>query len=426
MSATELARYVKYSDVSKIIPKVRMYSKISACDTDSYINHEQFMQVIKFIYEDVRISIKNYDPDDYIEIQDTIRDCIPNKPEYNPRWTYDGIYGEPSIVTPNAIYDVKITNRFGSIRSHSIIQGLIYVCLSRQLNLGHTHIGLILPVQCKIMSYDISKWNHKPFWNVILSSVSLMQDRCDLYPDPVTQIYHMSLIEQLVGYSVDKDCLMNFINESETPFQICTNCIEDGLGEVILKSKTKVFVHSPLSINLSNPKVKNMYECRCLTNLLTSGEEYGVNGVVVHCGKGRNEQNSAKIMKYRIDWILDKIDIETCYLLIETSSGQGNEILCSPESFSDFYMSLEHKDKCKICVDTCHVFAAGYDPMFFIEYLVERNIPIGLIHFNDSKHPKGCRKDRHAAYGDGYVGDESLMNVINWAHENGISCVREY
>ena len=88
---------------------------------------------------------------------------------------------------------------------------------------------------------------------------------------------------------------------------------------------------------------------------------------------------------------------------------------------------MEEKKVLRLCIDTCHVFAAGYRPMKFIETIV-KEFGVGsirLIHFNDSKDPCGCRVDHHAKVGQGYIGMLNLLEVLKFANLNSIDCVVE-
>src|SRR5690606_19056907 len=98
-----------------------------------------------------------------------------------------------------------------------------------------------------------------------------------------------------------------------------------------------------------------------------------------------------------------------------------------PEELIEFYNNIpeQYRNKMKICVDTCHVFAAGFQPLDFINVLISNNIPIGLIHFNDSKLDFGCKKDRHEEIGKGYIGLNNLIEVARFALDNNIDLVKE-
>ena len=114
-------------------------------------------------------------------------------------------------------------------------------------------------------------------------------------------------------------------------------------------------------------------------------------------------------------------------ILIETSTGQGSEICYKIEDLAHFYRKiLTHrndkvKNRIKICVDTCHIFCAGYDirnKNTIEQYLDNFNELIGLeniklIHLNDSKNDIGSNVDRHENLGFGYIGCKSLIYFIN-------------
>ena len=76
-------------------------------------------------------------------------------------------------------------------------------------------------------------------------------------------------------------------------------------------------------------------------------------------------------------------------------------------------------DHMGVCLDTCHVWDGGYDIVDHLdEVLTEFDRVIGLsrlkaVHLNDSKNPLGARKDRHARIGEGYIGQEALIRVVN-------------
>jgi len=106
-------------------------------------------------------------------------------------------------------------------------------------------------------------------------------------------------------------------------------------------------------------------------------------------------------------------------VLLETMSGKGSEIGCSFAELAEIIDAAELKDKLGICLDTCHVFAAGYDIVNNLDGLfAEFDRVIGLsrlkaVHLNDSLMPFASHKDRHAKIGGGYIGREALFRFIN-------------
>ena len=105
-------------------------------------------------------------------------------------------------------------------------------------------------------------------------------------------------------------------------------------------------------------------------------------------------------------------------LLIETMSGQGSEIGRSFEEIAELLHRAE-KEHIGVCLDTCHVFQAGYDIVNDLDGVLERfDAVIGLdklrfLHINDSVFPLGAHKDRHAAIGRGCIGFPALYRLVH-------------
>lgn len=106
-------------------------------------------------------------------------------------------------------------------------------------------------------------------------------------------------------------------------------------------------------------------------------------------------------------------------VLLETMAGKGSEVGRSFEELAAILDKVQLQDKMGVCLDTCHIFDAGYDIVNSLdEVLTSFDKMIGLgrlkaIHLNDSLNMLGSRKDRHACIGAGNIGLEALMAVIN-------------
>ena len=109
---------------------------------------------------------------------------------------------------------------------------------------------------------------------------------------------------------------------------------------------------------------------------------------------------------------------QTTTVLLETMSGKGSEVGSHFEELRAIMDLVEKRDKLGICLDTCHVYDAGYDIVHDLDgVLDEFDRILGLellrtIHLNDSLMPFGSRKDRHAVIGEGEIGLEALLNVL--------------
>lgn len=109
----------------------------------------------------------------------------------------------------------------------------------------------------------------------------------------------------------------------------------------------------------------------------------------------------------------------TTIVLLETMAGKGTEVGRTFEEIAEIISRVELKDKMGVCLDTCHIYDAGYDIVNNLdEVLEEFDRVIGLdrlkaIHLNDSKNPFKSHKDRHEKIGEGFVGLDAITNIIN-------------
>lgn len=106
-------------------------------------------------------------------------------------------------------------------------------------------------------------------------------------------------------------------------------------------------------------------------------------------------------------------------VLLETMSGKGSEIGRNFEELREILDRVEDKEHMGVCLDTCHVWDGGYDIVNHLdEVIAQFDRVIGLdklkaIHINDSQNPLEAHKDRHARIGEGCIGEEALIRVIN-------------
>ncbi|EET59194.1 apurinic endonuclease (APN1) [Marvinbryantia formatexigens DSM 14469] len=110
---------------------------------------------------------------------------------------------------------------------------------------------------------------------------------------------------------------------------------------------------------------------------------------------------------------------QSTIVLLETMSGKGSEIGRTFEELRAILDKVELQEKMGVCLDTCHVWDGGYDIAGNLDGVLEEfDRIIGLerlcaIHLNDSMNPCGSHKDRHARIGEGQIGLEALVRVIN-------------
>ena len=177
--------------------------------------------------------------------------------------------------------------------------------------------------------------------------------------------------------------------------------------------EVELYIHAPYIINPCTDDTRSIEAL--LVGLLKAGREMGARGVVLHVGKSLalSADEAMRRMVGFCDRVLSTSGDTGCRLLIETCAGQGTEIARNLAVFGAMIrelVGLHGGDRVGACVDTCHVFAAGYD-IATLSSRVHAQIGwehVHLIHLNDSEEGCGSRKDRHASIGEGKIGAEAL------------------
>lgn len=201
-------------------------------------------------------------------------------------------------------------------------------------------------------------------------------------------------------------------------------------------SKVKIVIHAPYLLNFAHPFSKKNWGIKCLIDHLNTCNKLDAIGVVVHSGKYLDLDKSEAIenMYQNFSYVL-KNTPENTKILLETPCGQGTELGGRLEEFRIIYnkFSEEEKKRIRICVDTCHVFAAGYDlsnPDKVKTFIKNFDTLIGwkyvdLIHLNDSKTKLNSNLDRHELLDEGNIGLKGLSLIVKFAHKAGIPLILE-
>lgn len=122
---------------------------------------------------------------------------------------------------------------------------------------------------------------------------------------------------------------------------------------------------------------------------------------------------------------------QSTIVLLETMAGKGSEVGRNFGELREIIDRTQLKNKLGVCFDTCHVWDGGYDIVNGLDGVLEefdRIIGIDMlkaIHLNDSMNPCGAHKDRHAKIGDGHIGADALINVINHPRLRGLPVILE-
>lgn len=182
----------------------------------------------------------------------------------------------------------------------------------------------------------------------------------------------------------------------------------------------KLLAHAPYTMNLAAVN-EDTYEFAKMVikedvkRMDSIGVEYICFHPGSHVGSGV-EEGTRKIIEGLNQAITGD---ENITVLLETMSGKGTEIGRSFEELKAIIDGVEHNERIGVCMDTCHIFSAGYDIVNDLDgVLDEFDRVIGLdrlktIHLNDSMMPFGKNKDRHAGIGEGEIGMKALLEVVN-------------
>lgn len=382
---------------------------------------------------------------------------------YNVEYAHQELSGHPDIVTDQCILDVKNTTSFQKMSKESFLQVLAYYALNKAMNpeTPVSYIGFVLPMQRDLIVFDVSGWNSSPYLQVLISETTKLIPQVTPTEMP-TEIMQMIVAAMAAGIMPEvpvckpgghihkgkdiaktlqdfatkfpgRPCQLFLSNTHSGKRDARTATQVDSAAAVVRAHNLQFFVHAPYMINLCANECDEkgeFWQQRILNEELILASRACARAVVVHTGarKTKTEEEALTIMEHMVRTALSYAS-ESCKLLLESPCGKGSEIVTRPEELGAFFrrFSTEEKKRLGLCLDTCHVFAAGYDPLEYLKWWEQymTDIPIVLIHFNDSKTPCGSHVDRHARIGTGHIGYDKLMEVAAWAHHRGIPLVQE-
>lgn len=222
------------------------------------------------------------------------------------------------------------------------------------------------------------------------------------------------------------DCLQIFVkNQKQWQAKPLTADVIQRYKAAQRKTKIKpVVAHASYLINLASPKAElRAKSVRAVIDELQRCEALAIRGLVLHPGAHMGEGVDAGIR--RIADGLDKAHDATrgfkAQVLLETTAGQGTSIGCEIEHLGAILSAVADPDRLGICLDTCHLFAAGYDIRKPEAYertvaLLKKHVSlkrIKCVHVNDSKGDCGSRIDRHDHIGAGKIKVAGFRNLLN-------------
>src|SRR4051812_40118328 len=194
----------------------------------------------------------------------------------------------------------------------------------------------------------------------------------------------------------------------------------DGCGE----HKIAVYIHAPYLINFGSPTTATLEKSVEATRLaLARGRRIGARGVVVHAGSAvtaAHRGSAFRQVRERVLPILDELTDDHPRLLVEPTAGGGYPLAARVSDLAEYLSVLDGHPRLGVCVDTCHLHAAGHDlapPGGMRSALSKLAKTVGrgrlrLVHANDSKDPVGSGRDRHQTIGDGTIGTDPFVELF--------------
>ncbi|QIN54440.1 AP-endonuclease type 2 [Cedratvirus kamchatka] len=271
---------------------------------------------------------------------------------------------------------------------------------------------------------NLSDWSEKEFLDLYSRELAWREDDKEIVKRPFVSAYGNHLLKEVAlqpAFKSHNRASQIFISNPQGRSVINRTELErirDNLPE------EPVFCHGKYIYNLCSNET---WAIDSLKEELEACAFTGLKGCVIHCGKSKDRpyQEALLNMEQNMKKAL-QVASKECPLILETSARQGSEILSDADDLVEFYTRFPDKNKVKICVDTCHVFAAGYDPLYFISFLEEKHPgSVVLVHFNDSQEGRSSCKDRHASPGLGRIGYERMKAVYAYCSSKGIPLVHE-
>lgn len=185
-----------------------------------------------------------------------------------------------------------------------------------------------------------------------------------------------------------------------------------------------VVVHDSYLINLCSSNEDLLFKSReAFIDELLRCELLGIPYLNFHPGAhgGMGEDKGLKLIAESLNTVHQKTKDYKVSSMLEVTAGQGTSLGYSFEQIRKIIDLVDDKKRMSVCIDTAHIFAAGYDirtPEEYKKVMKEFDDIIGLnllkcFHINDSKKELGSRVDRHAHIGEGFIGKKGFTNIMN-------------
>jgi deoxyribonuclease-4 len=197
-----------------------------------------------------------------------------------------------------------------------------------------------------------------------------------------------------------------------------------------------IVAHASYLINIASPDPElRQRSLQALTEEMDRAEALDLLGLVLHPGSYTTgtEAGGLKLVSEAITKLMANRATGKAMLLLEHTAGQGTNLGHRFEHLSTIIEGAKESARLGVCLDTCHLLAAGYDISTEEGYdstfkQFENTIGwsrLKVLHINDSKHPAGSRRDRHDHIGKGFVGLEGFGRLLRDPRLDGLPMILE-
>ncbi len=194
-----------------------------------------------------------------------------------------------------------------------------------------------------------------------------------------------------------------------------------------------IIVHCPYIVNPATPDLdKQVFTIDFLVQDIKRLHQMGIKYYVLHPGKYMDSDliTGIKNCAYVINQVIKLTNDTDVVICLETMAGLGTEIAAKFINLADIIHQIKEQKRIGVCIDTCHIWDAGYDIKDPDNVLKEFDDAVGLkylkcMHINDSKNKLGCKKDRHQNIGYGEIGFDTLVKWIFHKDTNRVIKVLE-
>jgi deoxyribonuclease-4 len=187
---------------------------------------------------------------------------------------------------------------------------------------------------------------------------------------------------------------------------------------------TVAAAHAGYLINIASPdKALNKKSFLSLKEELERCNVLDTHNLVLHPGShvGSGEEAGLKRVSENINRLFEEVPDNRCTLALEATAGQGSNLGYTFEHLAWLIDHIDDKTHIGVCLDSCHIFAAGYPLSSRRDYratIDKFDTIVGLgylrvFHLNDCKQPLGAHRDRHEHIGQGYIGLDGFRNIVN-------------